>query len=740
MRIARITILGLLAIAAGGCHTPPPRSILTQCVTVDGTQPATVPIPAPAAGTMRIAVEPRGIAVVASIQTASGVPAPATSPVDRLGLIALVVPVRAGDTIALRIESRDSREIRADVCVGAELLHRSDVARTRAERAFAAAGHATHGRDWRRAFDDYEEAARSFEQIGLDRLAGAARHAMGELAYMRLHRERDALKLVTEAREAHGADANAAIRGTLAALGARATVEVADVTVPAERKAAQGLIDDARRLLGTSPAGTREALRLTVLEGFLAYRANAPDRAERFFVRAMQDCRATKDWECHGTAAQNVALLAEARESFAVALQTYEEARRYLDADVAPEQAADILDNMGRLQRVAGLVSASDASHASALHLYARLRDCDSVRRTLARLGVLHAQVGSFDDALVELERAASFSCSELFESLRLGDNFAVRTSRSSAPACTRLLEPAALSADGRLAVLQAVLALNDASLLVGDVDGAQRCLAQAHRYAGTSRGQVRIANARGELLLERTESAAARSAFEEARKIADEAKLPPTYEHRGRTMLGLTQAALLAGDAREAHRLGLKALFGSSERADAKQAIEALRLLAAALRVAGRPELASRTLRAAAELIESVPIGELDGEVRATYLAAQHSAFAELTELLAASARDEASTWTAFAAAERGRARSYRYALNQAGVRDASADEGNAAVGHEELLRRVSEASAAAEGDEPFTFARRLAELGFGSSAVSDVVDPRVLRQVLARLDAVLV
>ena len=147
MRIARITSLSVLALATVGCDGPPPRSILAaQCMTVGG-KPVTVPIRTPAAGTLRIAIEPHGIAVVASITTASGLPARATSPVDRLGLITLLAPVRPGETLELRIESRDWREIRADACVTADLLPRAAAERTRAERAFASGGLATRAGD-----------------------------------------------------------------------------------------------------------------------------------------------------------------------------------------------------------------------------------------------------------------------------------------------------------------------------------------------------------------------------------------------------------------------------------------------------------------------------------------------------------------------------------------------------------------------------------------------------------------
>ena len=67
--------------------------------------------------------------------------------------------------------------------------------------------------------------------------------------------------------------------------------------------------------------------------------------------------------------------------------------------------------------------------------------------------------------------------------------------------------------------------------------------------------------------------------------------------------------------------------------------------------------------MQTAVSLIETVPTDELDGEKRATYLATQHSVFAELTDLYAS---DDETTALAFVTSERGRARSLRYAASQ--------------------------------------------------------------------------
>ena len=82
-----------------------------------------------------------------------------------------------------------------------------------------------------------------------------------------------------------------------------------------------------------------------------------------------------------------------------------------------------------------------------------------------------------------------------------------------------------------------------------------------------------------------------------------------------------------------------------------------------------------SRTLQTAVDLIEAVPIDELDGEKRATYLATQYTVFAELTDLYASSVETNPSmAMMAFATSERGLARSLRYAVTQA-ERDVSSE-----------------------------------------------------------------
>src|SRR2546421_13043722 len=84
-------------------------------------------------------------------------------------------------------------------------------------------------------------------------------------------------------------------------------------------------------------------------------------------------------------------------------------------------------------------------------------------------------------------------------------------------------------SLDNKMVVFNSLLSLGDALVLEGEFAQAQRCLDAAQRYASTSRSQIRLANSRGALLLERNDAPAAQVAFEQALRIADEAGLPPT-------------------------------------------------------------------------------------------------------------------------------------------------------------------------------------------------------------------
>jgi CHAT domain-containing protein/tetratricopeptide (TPR) repeat protein len=735
MRIVRLAVCVLLSLAAA-CERTPPRALGEErCLTVDRQHPASLTFTAPADGTVSIGIEPRGIAIVA--RAASSAPSlPATSPVERLGMVRLVETVRAGEVVRLHVESRDWPGIRGEVCVQADLLARADRTRTRAERAFAKGGEATLRRAWVQAFDGYAEAAQAYASLDLEPLAGAAYHAMGELAHARLGREAEAPVFAARARKALG-EATPMEVGALLSLEARAALESRDVSRPSAAREVTRLISEARAALAAQPYGAREAARLGLVEGFLAFRTGAPEVARVHFETVMRQCASLGDWECHAGAAQNIAALAEEAESYRAALDAYAAAVRFLDAAVAPELEADVWDNYGRLQRVVGLVMASKTSHDNALRLYAELRNCDGVRRTLARSGALHAQVGSLEDAADELHRAASLGCEALFTTLASrGSPEEARPARGDARSCDGFIDPRDLSADGSFAVLQAVLALHATMQLSGDHEEAARCAAQAKRYAGTARGRVRTANASGETFIEQRRPAEARSAFQAAHQEAEAAELPASNEHRSRTLLGLARTSLADGKAAQAHEHSVRALRAASARADVEQTVDALRVLAASERAMREPELAARTLQVAMRLVEQVPIHELSADVRATYLSAQHAVFAELTELTASVARNEKQTAQAFALAERGRARSFKYAVSQTTEKPARGDAGS--TPYRALLARLASASEKADADAAQLIAGVAEALTPDDSF--ETTDLAAVQKRLRELDAVLV
>src|SRR5262249_12083489 len=236
------------------------------------------------------------------------------------------------------------------------------------------------------------------------------------------------------------------------------------------------------------------------------------------------------------------------------------------------------------------------------------------------------------------------------------------------APWCTASLDPQGLAIENKLIVFNSLASLGDALMLQGEPVLAERCLDAAGPYASTAQTRMRLADARGEVLLERQDAAGAQAAFQQAIRIARDAEIPTAYEYHGLAQLGSVKAALLAGDAARAVPDGLAALESSVSRGDINQTVASLRLLAAGYRQQNQQDRAANTLQTAVNLIEAVPMDELDGEKRATFLATQYAVFAELTELYAsASDTNPSMAMMAFASSERGRARSLRYAVTQA-------------------------------------------------------------------------
>jgi CHAT domain-containing protein len=707
----------LLAAMLMACSAPrAPQPILAQrCLLLSATAPATLQIASPGTGTLRITVRQRGISVQASLITSAAI-ATAVSPVDRYGAMTLLAHSRQPGRYTLRIVSRDSADINGEACVSGDLINDSDGARLAAERAFAAGSTAIQTRHWQSAFDDYLRAARGFDHFDRQRSA-EARHAMAQLAYRQLDRNRDSYALAERALADVGPDADAGLRSALLELQATNLVESADVNAQLRRERVLRLLDAAQAWAQRARFGERELARLTILRGFLAYATNNSVAAAGLFAQAAAQCKALRDWECYARAHMNGALIAEETGNNAIALQAYTDALRVLSPVVAPGLAADIWDNLGRLQGYIGLFSLGKQSQLNAIRLYAAIDNCDGVRRALSTLGSILVHVGNVDDAVVYLNRAASHDCAAVLsvasqagaqaphspETLPdANSDTRVDAGAAARPACNDLPDAATLSPDAATAVFRALLAIHYGAMLEGDQEVAQRCLAAARPYAVTPRQQLRLANETGLAFIDSAEPSRARESFRHALNVADHAALAATHENRGLAYLGLAQSSLLAHEPGEARRYSAQALLLASARADVGQVVSALQLLAMSLREAGERQRALQTLRTAANLIEQVPIDDLDAETRATYLATQHGVFEELTDVLVedalAGTRDDAAgdrSWTAFAVSERGRSRSFQYAISQAMNNDPSSVHEHSAASYQALLHRIAAVAA---------------------------------------------
>ena len=723
-----------------------------ECRGIDSSHPVVLQLTSPANGLLRVEVEERGISTVSILNDIAA--SAAASPIDRLGTVVLAAQVRRAERAKVDVHVDDSPDVGGEVCIAAELIAPADSARAQAEIDFAAGGRATQAIDWTTAFSRYLTAAHRFDRLGLNGWAARARHAMAEITYWRLDRKRDTYALASEAFADYGESADPALRGELATLEAQALIDMPGEDIAVMAPKVRLWLSVARRYLESTPFGARELPRVDILTGFLGYLLDDREEAQRFWAKAAGRCRGLRDWDCYAIASQNMATLAEEDKNYSVALTTYADALRLLPQAMDPRLVADILNNLGRLQGVVGLFSASERSHAAAMRAFARLGDCQGVRRSLGRAGTLLVHVGNLADAENELERAASSSCPSLLAAATTSSDqpaadpvLELDRARRDGPGpgessmehpCAHPLDPAPLTPELKAVVFNSVLSLGNAATMTGDSAEVWRCLDAAAPYATDSRGQVRLANARGAAYLERGDPVNARAAFARALRIADEAGFPATYEHRAPAQFGLVKAMLLAGKAAESLPSSYQALEASTARGDVESTITSLRLIAAGYRGSGQPARAVHVLQVAADLIEAVPIDELDGEKRATYLASQHTVFAELTDLYASQGgADDSTAWLAFEASERGRARSLRYALNQETRNAASPVEAPPLAKYQRLLSEVAGVQHQAHQPELVDAIDRIAVREGGPAQPFDRAQ---LVRTLKQLDATLV
>ena len=696
-----IALCVLLACASQNVLAAPTSlqsALPRECFSIDSAHPVNLPLTAPADGMLRVMVEERGISTVSFLHDATtvravgptpGEPKGSGSPIERLGTVVLTRNVHRSEQATVEVQVRDSRDISGQVCISVDLIAPSDFQRISAERDLDVAGRAIGAADWDTAFSRYLNAARKFDVLGLPQSAAMARHAMGELAYLRFDRKRDAYALASEAFADYGESGAPVVRGALAELEAKAIFDMPDNNPAVIAPVVRQWLALAKQYESSDPYGARELPRVDILSGFLEYLLSAHDLSRGLFSSAAARCRELRDWDCYAGASQDLAQLAEQDKDYSLALATYAEALRASPPELDPILTANIWNNLGRLQGNVGLFSASERSHTVAMQGYARLGDCRGVRRSLSRAGALLVHVGNLADAESDLTRAASLDCASLLASATAPaghspsypvlDSTATRRNSGEAAdaalnqACAHPLDPAPLTLETRAIVFLSVLSLGNAALLTGDSSQVWRCLDAAELYSPDTRNQIRLADARGTAYLDKNDPKGARAAFTNALRTADKAGLPPTYDLRRSAQLGLVKSALLEGNTAASLEGAYQALDASATRGDVESTITSLRLIAAARRDMGQTEQAIHVLQVAADLIEAVPIDELNGEQRATFLASQHTVFAELANIFASGKEvDDATAWKAFEASERGRARSLRYALNQQ-TRDAS-------------------------------------------------------------------
>jgi len=749
-----ILFLALLLTGCGSGSTTRPV-LAKRCMQVDGHHESKLSVLSPDAGTLRLRIEERGVSVIATLDEDPG--SAAESPVERLGTIQFVAHTQRGQRHLVTIQAVDSPDITGEVCLQADLIDASDHSRVSAETAFATAGRATHGHDWSTAFEEYLNAARQFDQLHARRSSGAARQAMAEIAYLRLDRKRDSYALASEALADYGDSAEPLSMGALTGLQGKALFDIPQLDFRAVAPVVRGLLATARKSLETSRFGARELPRLQIMEGFLEYRIDAPGPARAAFVAAAQSCQEMQDWGCYAIASQNLALLAYESKNYTIALSAFGDALKQLPLELDPKLAANIWSNYGTLQGRMGLFTDSQRSYATAMREYAQLGDCQGVRRNLSHSGNLMVQLGTLGDAKYDLQQVVSLDCDGLLAAVT--GNAQTETARSAAVEtgatrqyadargpgtawCTRLLDPIGLASENKLVVLTSLISLGHALELEGDLAQAMQCLDAAVPYATIGQPQMQLANARGEVLLERQDATAARVAFEQAVRIADETNIPPAHEYRGYARLGIAKSALLAGDAAGTVRDGLEALQASVSRGDIDQTVASLRLLAAGYRGLKLPEQAARTLQTAVDLIEAVPIDGLDGEKRATYLATQYVVFAELTDLFASGVdTNSAMVSTAFATSERGRARSLRYAATQSEhTAPPVTAETLPTARFQQLLQDVVNLNESHLDAAQTTLIDKLDEVALREHKTEDPFDQQQLTQTLEQLHATLV
>ncbi len=166
---------------------------------------------------------PDGVSILATLDAER-----ARSPIDRYGSVTFVRRVRAGETVTLTAESRDSPDIVGEACLSMDLLPPSDSASD--PRGTGLRGGGAQRRSRRRArAPSGSTSTRPASSTLRPFRAAEARHAMAEIAYVPLAHEDDAFWLARSALAGYAARSRAApppgLMSGLLALEARTLLE-----------------------------------------------------------------------------------------------------------------------------------------------------------------------------------------------------------------------------------------------------------------------------------------------------------------------------------------------------------------------------------------------------------------------------------------------------------------------------------------------------------------------------------
>ena len=144
-----------------------------KCLAIDSSHAVVLQLASPDDGLLRVELEEHGISTVSLLNDDAATSS--ASPIERLGTVVLAAKVRRGEHTKVAVRVDDSRDVRGEICVSAELISARDILRTRAELDFSAGGRATQKTEWAAAFSRYLSAARGFDSLGLNSLTIAAR-------------------------------------------------------------------------------------------------------------------------------------------------------------------------------------------------------------------------------------------------------------------------------------------------------------------------------------------------------------------------------------------------------------------------------------------------------------------------------------------------------------------------------------------------------------------------------------